>query len=67
VAKKLRIRDTVGRPRLEDDQTDLCRLLKTLAMFGGAAEDRRRSEAIPSCRTLDDMHTALNAAGFIIS
>lgn len=67
VAKKLKIRDAVGRPRLEDDQTDLLQTIKTLAMFGGAAEDKRRSEAIRSCRTLDDLHTELNAAGFIIS
>jgi len=52
VAKKHKIRDTVGRSRLEDDQIDLLQTIKTLAMFGGAAEDRRRSEAIRSCRTL---------------
>ena len=67
LAKKLKIRDAVGRPRLEDDQDNLLQTIKTLAMFGGAAEDRRRSEAIRSCRTLDDLHTELNAAGFVIS
>jgi hypothetical protein len=67
MAKKLKIRDTVGRPRVEDDQTDLLETIKSLAMFGGAADEKRRSEAIRSCRTLDDLHTELNAAGFIIS
>lgn len=46
IAKKLKIRETVGRPRLEDDQSDLLQTIKTLAMFGGAAEDRRCLEAI---------------------
>jgi len=32
VAKKLKIRDAVGRPRLEDDQTDLLQTIKTLAI-----------------------------------
>ena len=36
-------------------------------MFKGVAKDGRRSEAIWSCRTLDDLHTELNAAGFVIS
>ena len=66
LAKKLKICDTVGRPCLEDNQFDLLQTIETLAMFG-AAEDRHRSEAIRSCRTLDDLHTELNTAGFIIS
>lgn len=36
-------------------------------MFGGATDDRRRSELIRSCKTLDDLHTALQAQGFTLS
>jgi len=67
VAQKLKLRDTVGHPRLESDQTDLLEVMKSLAVFGGAAEDKRRSEAIRSCRTLDDLHKELKSAGFEIS
>jgi len=67
LAKRLKIRNKAGKPRLETDHPDLLQTIKTLAIFGGAADDRRRSEAIRSCRTLDDLHTELNAAGFLIS
>ena len=67
LAKKLKLRDTPGRPRLKTDQADLLQTIKTLAIFGGAADDRRRSETIRSCCTLDDLHTELNGAGFIIA
>lgn len=36
-------------------------------MFGGAADSRRRTELIRSCKTLKDLHTELEARGFIIS
>lgn len=67
LAKSLKLRDTPGRPRLETDQADLLQKINTIAIFGGAADDRRRSEAIRSCRTLDDLHSELNEAGFVIS
>ena len=67
MSHRLKIRNVPGRPRLESDQSDLLETIKTIAIFGGAADDRRRSEAIRSCRTLDDLHSELNAAGFVIS
>ena len=67
LAKRLKIRDAPGRPRMETDQVDLLQTIKTLAIFGAAADDRRRSETIRSCRMLDDLDTELNSAGFIIS
>lgn len=36
-------------------------------MFGGAAHDRRRSELIRSCTTLQDLHNELEHIGFTIS
>lgn len=67
LAKSLKLRDTPGRPRLEADQADLLQTIKTLAIFGGAADNRRRSEALRSCRSLDDLRSELDEAGFGIS
>lgn len=38
-----------------------------IAIFGGAADDRRRSEKIRSCRTLDDLHAEIQKLGYQIS
>jgi hypothetical protein len=65
--RRLKLRHEPGRPRLEADQDDLLETIKTVAIFGGAADDKRRSETIRSCRTLDDLHTELNASGFVFS
>ena len=55
IAKKLKTcqREKIGRPKLEEDQPGLLATIKQLAIFGGSADDRRRTEAIRSCRTLD--------------
>lgn len=36
-------------------------------MFGGAADARRRSELVRSCKTLADLHAELQARGINIS
>ena len=43
--KKLKFRDNVsGRPRIETDQPEILQALINIAAFGGATDDRRRSE-----------------------
>lgn len=36
-------------------------------MFGGAADERRRSELVRSCKTLSDLNEELQKQGFQIS
>ena len=61
------IQDKRGRPRLEDDQPDLLETIKTIAMFGASAEERRRSEALRSCKTLPYLFAEMKSLGFQIS
>lgn len=42
-------------------------MIAEIALFGGAAADRRRSEVIRSCHTLDDLHDELLREGFQLS
>jgi hypothetical protein len=69
VAVKLRKfnREQSGRPTLETDQPFLHACILRLASHGAAADDRRRTEMINSCRTLDDLANALKNEGFILS
>lgn len=65
--KELSVRETVGRPRLESDQSALLEAISDIAIFGGAADDKRRSDVIRSCRTLDQLLHELQRSGFSIS
>lgn len=56
-----------GRPRLEETQPELLKVITDLAMFGAAAHDRRREESVRSCRTLSQLHEQLIEIGFEIS
>lgn len=60
-------RQKVGRPRLEDDQPQLLKTIVDIVLCGAAADPRRRSEKLSSCKTLDDLHEALVQDGFRIS
>lgn len=57
VANLLKARSAPGRPRLEEQQTELLITIVDLAMFGASAEERRRS----------DLHEKLKEHGFQIS
>ncbi|KAJ8670913.1 hypothetical protein QAD02_002172 [Eretmocerus hayati] len=57
----------VGRPQLEDTQPGLLETIKSIAIHGSAAHDRRRTEEIRSCRTLDDLCNLLNERGYHLS
>lgn len=61
------MRDTTGRPRLECDQPDLLKAIADIALIGSATDDRRRTEMIRSCKTLDSLHEELRAMGFNLS
>lgn len=56
-----------GRPRLEEKQPELLKVISDLAMFGAAAHGRRREESVRSCRTLTQLQEQLNEIGFKIS
>lgn len=66
-ATSLKPRPTPGRPRLEEQQSDLLQTIVNLAMFGASAEERRRCEVVRTCHTLSDLHTKLVELGFNIS
>lgn len=67
IKKKLSLRDSVGRPSLENDQPLLLKTIVDIALFGSAADDRRRTESIRSVKTLDDLTQELHKIGFDIS
>ncbi|GBP88239.1 GA-binding protein subunit beta-1 [Eumeta japonica] len=67
VKQQLNVHETVGRPRLEEAQPELLKVLAEIASFGGGADEKRRTEMIRSCRTLDDLVKELEALGFNLS
>lgn len=58
---------TPGRPRLESVQPELLSAIAEIAIHGSATHDRRRTEEVRSCKTLDDLHNQLNEMGFKLS
>nr|XP_023022210.1 uncharacterized protein LOC111510519 [Leptinotarsa decemlineata] len=67
VATALKLRNTYGRPRVEENQSGLLEVIKSIALFDGAADDRRRTEVIRCCKTLDDLQAELFKQGYTIS
>lgn len=65
-ASILKVRESVGRPPLESDQPELLKAIVDIAIYGSATHDRRRTEEIRSCRTLDDLTEKLVQIGFKI-
>lgn len=65
-AKVLCLRDDVGRPSCEVNQPQLFQTIIDIAMHGASADEKRRSEGLRSCRTLDDLHVELKNFGFSI-
>jgi len=60
-------RGKMGRPALEEDQPELLSAIKQIASVNSSADDRRRSEAINSCTTLDALTETLHDQGFNLS
>ncbi|KAG5889612.1 hypothetical protein JTB14_024033 [Gonioctena quinquepunctata] len=67
IKKRLSLRDSVGRSSLENDQPSLLKTIADIALFGSAADDRRRTESIRSVKTLDELTQELRKIGFDIS
>ncbi|CAF0726611.1 unnamed protein product [Adineta steineri] len=56
----------VGRPRVEENCPDLLQIIEEIAKVGGASDDRRRSETIRPCLTLDDLREKIKQRGYDI-
>ncbi|CAF1181124.1 unnamed protein product, partial [Didymodactylos carnosus] len=59
-------RGQVGRPPIEDQCPDLLSIIEEIAKVGGASDDRRRSETIRPCLTLDDLREKIKQRGYDI-
>jgi septal ring factor EnvC (AmiA/AmiB activator) len=57
------IEEKVGRPRIETGQEGLLETIINIAINGGAAEERRHSEMIRTCKTLSDLNECLVERG----
>ena len=57
----------VGRPRLESDQDGLLQAIADIAMHSESADNKRRSEAVCACKTLNALHEELKLAGYKLS
>ncbi|KAG5864171.1 hypothetical protein JTB14_028084 [Gonioctena quinquepunctata] len=66
IKKRLSLRDSVGRPSLENDQPSLLKTIADIALFGSAADDRRRTESIRSVKTLDELTQELQNIASIL-
>ena len=67
VAKALKIRDCVGRPRVEVDQPGLLEDILKIATIGAACGDRRRDDIFRTVKTLDDLKKAIDGLGYTVS
>ncbi|CAF4945677.1 unnamed protein product [Rotaria sp. Silwood1] len=63
--KKL-YRRGAGRPRVEEQCPNLLQIIKEIVKVGGASDDRRQSEIIRSCLTLDDLREKIKQRGYDI-
>ena len=54
-----------GRPKSIDDKA-LISAITDIAIAGSAADDRRRTEIINTCKTLNDLVEKLNTMGFAL-
>lgn len=65
--KKLKLRDSAGKPRLEIDQPQLLQTIVDIATYGSAAHNRRQNEVLRSIRTLNQLVSELRTQGFSVS
>lgn len=63
----LKVRDSTGRPPLEETYGNLHQVILSIATIGAAASDRRREDLFRSVKTLDQLHSALDDMGFKLS
>ena len=55
-----------GRPRIEEQCPDLLQIIEEIAKVGGASDDKRRTETIRPCLTLDDLREKIRQRGYDI-
>lgn len=67
LAKTLKLRGKIGKPRIETDQPELLNAIIKIALHGSAAHEKRRSEVYRSIKTLTELKESLNNDGFSIS
>ncbi|GBP58990.1 hypothetical protein EVAR_14991_1 [Eumeta japonica] len=67
IKKKLSLKDSVGRPNFVSNQPSLLKTIADIALFGSAADDKRRTESIRSVKTLDELTQGLRKIEFDIS
>ena len=60
-------REKNGRPAVIEAQPDLLNAIVNIASIGAAASDRRRSQELRSCETLDDLNKSLLKLGYCLS
>uniref|UniRef100_A0ABD2WVJ3 Uncharacterized protein n=1 Tax=Trichogramma kaykai TaxID=54128 RepID=A0ABD2WVJ3_9HYME len=58
---------TLGRPRKEIEHPDLLKTISDIAIFNSATYERRQTEKIRTCSTLDELTAKLREKGFIFS
>ncbi|CAB0044792.1 unnamed protein product [Trichogramma brassicae] len=58
---------TLGRPRKEIEHPDLLKTISDIAIFNSAADERRQTEEIRTCSTLDELTAKLRENGFNLS
>ena len=63
----VRVRDTEGRPPLEETYPNLHEDILNIATIGAAASDRRREDLFRSVKTLSDLQKALEDMGYQLS
>jgi hypothetical protein len=56
----------VGRPSLESSQPQLLKTIVDIVSPISGADDRRRTETLRACMTLDDLHTELRINGILL-
>ena len=60
-------REKNGRPAVIEDQPDLLNAIVNNSSIGAAASDRRRSQELRSCKTLDDLNKSLLKLDYCLS
>ena len=64
LANTVKIRDSAGRPPVEDVYPNLHADILKIASIGAAASDRRRDDLLRTVKTLDQLHSALSDLGY---
>lgn len=67
ISKAWKVRDKIGRPRLEIEQPDLLKAIVDIALHGSAAHEKRRSDVYRSIKTLQELTDLLVSDKFKLS